>query len=193
MYICECVCVYSTETQMHRILYGRRGFLLSYPLTACRLLFKWHLLFVEPNFVVRIFGSLSLSLFYSKASSESAIFYWVPQLPTQFLIDISIWKFVIRKNNNAKCQRERKREWEAKAWGVGVGWVVNIEWKMMGGEFSIMDITSSETKQVYMERPEKVSKEMWTEVRAESPWYILVITGSKSLCEYPCIIKIIKA
>lgn len=41
--------------------------------------------------------------------------------------------------------RERER-------GANV-WRVNKAWETMGGEFSIMDITSSKTKQVYVERP----------------------------------------
>lgn len=55
---------------------------------------------------------------------------------------------------NAKevfCQSKRASEGEGER--EANVWRVNKAWEMMGGEFSIMDITSSKTKQVYVERP----------------------------------------
>lgn len=94
--------------------YGRRGFLLSYPLTACRLLFKWHLLFVEPNVVVHIFGLHSTLVLNRQFSVECR--NYGHNSSSIFQYGNLSWQ----KQHNAKCQRsvlsdrrikrERKKE-----------------------------------------------------------------------------------
>lgn len=150
--MCVRACVFDGSANAWK-WHGRRGFLLSYPLTACRLLFKWHLLFVEPNvrcsqFSVRIHNQLWIDDFLFQLSA--AFTNTIPH--RYFNMEICHYK-------KQQCEmRERKRGWN-------VCWT-DLELRMVVGEFSIMDITL--LKSDFACRTTEVNGG----VRTESPWCV---------------------